>query len=88
MEVIINKVGSDWVLANNSVKVEISSPGYKTVVPGYIKRLQPGDQAKVSSDPWCREWNNWKCYRDGERHWCQLKLTFEAMFNIREQVCT
>ena len=47
VEVIINNVGSAWVLANNSVKVEVSSPGYETVTPGYINRLQPGDQAKV-----------------------------------------
>ena len=47
VEVIINNVGSDWVLANNSVKVEVSSNGYDTVSPGYITRLQPGDQAKV-----------------------------------------
>lgn len=47
VEVIIDNVGSEWVLANNSVKVEVSSSGLKTVVPGYIHRLQPGDQAKV-----------------------------------------
>jgi len=47
VEVIIDNVGSEWVLENNSVKVEVSSPGLKTVVPGYIYRLQPGDQAKV-----------------------------------------
>jgi alpha-L-fucosidase len=47
VEVIIDNVGSEWVLANNSVKVEASSPGLKTVFPGYIHRLQPGDQAKV-----------------------------------------
>ena len=47
VEVIINNVGSEGVLANNSVQVEISAPGLKTVTPGYINRLQPGDQAKV-----------------------------------------
>lgn len=47
VEVIINNVGSEWVLANNSVQVTISSPGYQTVVPGNITRLRPGDQAKV-----------------------------------------
>jgi alpha-L-fucosidase len=47
VEVIIDNVGSEWVLANNSVKVEVSSSGLKTVAPGYIYRLQPGDQAKV-----------------------------------------
>jgi alpha-L-fucosidase len=47
VEVIINNVGSQWVLANNSVQVSVSSAGYQTVVPGYVKRLRPGDQAKV-----------------------------------------
>ncbi|KUJ24113.1 glycoside hydrolase [Mollisia scopiformis] len=47
VEVIINNVGSEWVLANNSVQVSVSSPGLETVAPGYIKRLQPGDQARV-----------------------------------------
>jgi alpha-L-fucosidase len=47
VEVIINNVGSQWVLANYSVQVSVSSAGYQTVVPGYVKRLRPGDQAKV-----------------------------------------
>jgi alpha-L-fucosidase len=47
VEVIINNVGSQWILANNSVKVEVSSPGLQIATPGYINRLQPGDQAKV-----------------------------------------
>jgi alpha-L-fucosidase len=47
VEVIINNVGSGWVLANDSVKVEISSPALNTVSPGYINRLQPGNQVKV-----------------------------------------
>jgi alpha-L-fucosidase len=47
IEVIVNNVGSEWVLANNSVKVTVSSSGYETVTPGYISRLRPGDQAKV-----------------------------------------
>jgi alpha-L-fucosidase len=47
IEVIINNVGSEWVLANNSVKVEISSSGLQIITPGYIDRLRSGDQAKV-----------------------------------------
>jgi alpha-L-fucosidase len=47
IEVIINNVGSEWVLAKNTVKVEISSSGLETIAPGYINRLRPGDQAKV-----------------------------------------
>lgn len=47
IEVVINNVGSEWVLSNNSVQVSVESSGYDTIVPGYIKRLQPGDQARV-----------------------------------------
>lgn len=47
VEVIVNNVGDGWALANNSVTVSISSPGYTTVVPGVINRLRPGDQAIV-----------------------------------------
>lgn len=47
IEVRINNVGDDWVLANNSVKVTIESPGLTTNVPGVVNRLRPGDQAIV-----------------------------------------
>ena len=47
IEVTVNNIGSEWILANHSVKVTVSSSGYETVVPGYISRLRPGDQAKV-----------------------------------------
>jgi alpha-L-fucosidase len=46
-EAIINNVGTDWVLANQSVTVSIESDGVQTVQPGYINRLRPGDQARV-----------------------------------------
>lgn len=46
-EAIVNNVGTEWVLANQSVTVTIESDGVKTVHPGYIKRLRPGDQARV-----------------------------------------
>lgn len=45
-EAIINNVGKDWV-ANQSVTLTIESDGVRTVQPGYIKRLRPGDQARV-----------------------------------------
>lgn len=45
-EAIINNVGTDWV-ANQSVMLTIESDGVRTVQPGYIKRLRPGDQARV-----------------------------------------
>lgn len=47
MSVEVNNVGEDWILANHSVQVTIASPGLKTVVPGVINRLRPGDQATV-----------------------------------------
>jgi alpha-L-fucosidase len=47
IEAVINNVGEDWVLANNSVRVTIDSPGLTTVKPGVINRLRPGDQARV-----------------------------------------
>lgn len=47
VEAVINNVGEDWVLANNTVRVTIDSPGLTTVEPGVINRLRPGDQARV-----------------------------------------
>jgi alpha-L-fucosidase len=47
IEVIINNVGSEFVLRNNNVQVLVESPGLETVTPGVIKRLGPGDQAIV-----------------------------------------
>jgi alpha-L-fucosidase len=32
---------------NNSVQVSVSSAGYQKVVPVYVKRLRPGDQANA-----------------------------------------
>lgn len=46
-EATINNVGTEWVLANQSVTLTIESDGLNTVQPGYIKRLRPGDQARV-----------------------------------------
>lgn len=46
-EATINSVGTEWVVANQSVTLTIESDGVKTVQPAYIKRLRPGDQARV-----------------------------------------
>ena len=46
-EAIINNVGTEWVLSNHSVEVSVAAPGLRTVNPGIIRRLRPGDQAKV-----------------------------------------
>lgn len=47
VEVLVNNVGSSFVLRNNSVRVYIESPGLETVTEGVIHRLGPGDQASV-----------------------------------------
>lgn len=47
VEVRINNVGDEWVLANNSVKVTVAASGLKTVIPAVINRVRPGDQAIV-----------------------------------------
>lgn len=46
-EAIINNVGTEWVLTNQSVTLTIEADGLSTVQPGYINRLRPGDQARV-----------------------------------------
>ena len=47
VEVTVNNMGDEWVLANNSVRVTISASGLETMVPGVINRLRPGDQVIV-----------------------------------------
>jgi len=47
MEVTVNNIGSEWILANNSVRVTVDAPGLQTMEPGVINRLRPGDQARV-----------------------------------------
>ncbi|KAK3671938.1 hypothetical protein LTR78_008113 [Recurvomyces mirabilis] len=47
VEVTINNIGDQWVLANSSVKVSVDAAGLKTVTPAVINRLRPGDQAIV-----------------------------------------
>lgn len=44
VEVILNNVGSKWLLANQTATVSVESPGLKTAKPAYVKRLRPGDQ--------------------------------------------
>jgi alpha-L-fucosidase len=47
IEVLVNNIGSSFILRNNTVRVRIESPGLKTVTHGVINRLGPGDQAIV-----------------------------------------
>lgn len=46
-EATINNAGTEWVLANRSITLTIEADGVRTVQPGYIKRLRPGDQARI-----------------------------------------
>lgn len=46
-EVVVNNIGKDnWVL-DESIQVVVDSPGVDTVLQGQIKRFRPGDQATV-----------------------------------------
>jgi alpha-L-fucosidase len=47
VEVLVNNVGTSFVLRNNAVRVHVQSPHLETVSEGIIKRLGPGDQAIV-----------------------------------------
>ena len=47
IELIVNNVGDGWVKAPAYVNVTLTSDGVEMTKPGLIKRLSPGDQAKV-----------------------------------------
>ena len=47
VEVVVNNVGSEFILANHSVSLSLAAQGLNTVKEGYIKRLAPGDQTIV-----------------------------------------
>ncbi len=49
VDVTVASVGPEWVLADHGVQVAVEAPGgrLRTVVPGVIRRLRPGDQARV-----------------------------------------
>ncbi|GFF61167.1 hypothetical protein IFM51744_10604 [Aspergillus udagawae] len=47
VEVLVNNVGTSFVLRNNAVRIRVQSPHLETVTEGVIKRLGPGDQAIV-----------------------------------------
>lgn len=47
VEVLVNNVGSSFVLRSNNVRVHIESPGLETVTEGVVHRLGPGDQTSV-----------------------------------------
>jgi alpha-L-fucosidase len=47
VEVLVNNLGPEWILSNNTMNVTVHSNGVKTVQPGKIKRLRPGDQVMV-----------------------------------------
>ena len=43
----VDNTGTEWILANHSVRLTVQASGLSTIVPGVINRLQPGDQARV-----------------------------------------
>jgi alpha-L-fucosidase len=47
VEVLVNNLGPEWILSNNTMNVTVHSNGVETVQPGKIKRLRPGDQVMV-----------------------------------------
>ncbi|KAI0475354.1 glycoside hydrolase [Xylariaceae sp. FL0804] len=47
VEVTVNNDGDGWVLASHAVRVTVEAAGLRTVVPGVINRLRPGDQTVV-----------------------------------------
>ncbi|KAI9740399.1 MAG: hypothetical protein M1834_004979 [Cirrosporium novae-zelandiae] len=47
VEVGISNAGEDWV-SGNGIEIVIEGSGIKTVSPGKIKRLRPGDQKRVN----------------------------------------
>lgn len=47
IEIVVNNAGPEW-LSGTGIDVSIEAPGVKTVTPGRIKRLRPGDQKKVN----------------------------------------
>ena len=47
VEAVVNNVGEIWVTEKSPVQVTVESNGYSTVQPAVLKRLRPGDQAKV-----------------------------------------
>jgi alpha-L-fucosidase len=47
IEVLVNNVGSEFVLKNHSVTISVDGPGLETVSKGTLKRLRGGDQALV-----------------------------------------
>jgi alpha-L-fucosidase len=47
VEVTVANTGSGFILRNHSVSVEVQSSRFRTVRPGLVKRLAPGDQVVV-----------------------------------------
>ncbi|KAJ5167529.1 uncharacterized protein N7482_006310 [Penicillium canariense] len=93
IEVLINNVGSSFVLRNNRVHVHVDSPGLETVTEGVIKRLGPGDQAIVEIGV-----RNRKGVKAGEsgpatvaiqgQHVESSKYTFNATYGISQYEAT
>jgi alpha-L-fucosidase len=93
IEVIINNVGSEFVLRNHNVRVRVDSPGLETVTEGIIKRLGPGDQAIVEIG--VRSCKGVKAGKSGPatvvikgQHASPSKYTFTATYGISQYEAT
>jgi alpha-L-fucosidase len=93
IEVIINNVGSEFVLRNHNVRVHVESPGLETVTEGIIKRLGPGDQAIVEIG--VRNRKGVKAGNPGPatvlikgQHVSSSKYTFTATYGISQYEAT
>lgn len=53
VEVVVNNIGSKWVLAEDNVRVQVSSDGVETVVPG-MHHLEDQTHEYPSIDLQCR----------------------------------
>lgn len=46
-EASISNSGTEWILADDGIELTVEADGLKTVSPGKIHRLRPGDQVRV-----------------------------------------
>lgn len=93
VEVLVNNIGSSFVLRDDGVRVLVESPGLETVSEGVIHRLGPGDQAKVEVGV-----RNRKGVAPGDsgpativiqgRHVASAKYTFKATYGIKPYEAT
>lgn len=93
VEVVVNNVGSQYVLRHQSASVSIESEGIETVTRGNIIRLHPGDQAVVEVGVANKKgvkagsWGNATVIVSGNNI-VSNSYTFNATYGIRPYVST